>query len=189
MERGYSERMVRTQIHRARGKSRDAFFEGKNARASDSNLHFNITYYPVFQNVRSILKKLHILLAPDREHTKVFPEVKIAGFQNGKSITDYLVRAALPKINHAGGNETCEKSAYQVCDHVITIKNFATNACEKVFKIPRRHLDCNSEKFLYLLICKICHDTPILEKLKQNFAFDLTIIKVNTDLFKEGNRT
>ena len=94
MERGYSERMVRMQILKARGESRDSLLERGNTKTSDSKLTFNITYYPAFQNVRSMLEELQILLAPDKEHKKVrkfFPEVPIVGFRNGKSLKDYLV--------------------------------------------------------------------------------------------------
>ena len=45
------------------------------------------------------------MLAPDKEHKRVFPEVPIMGFRNGKSLKGYLVRAALPKIDNAGGSE------------------------------------------------------------------------------------
>ena len=71
MERGYSERMVRTQILKARGESRDILRERENTKTSDSKLSFNIAYYPAFQNVRSILEELQILLAPDKEHHKI----------------------------------------------------------------------------------------------------------------------
>ena len=48
----------------------------------ESKLTFNITYYPVFQNMRNILQELHLLLAPDKEHEKVFPDVPVVGFHN-----------------------------------------------------------------------------------------------------------
>ena len=44
-------------------------------------LTFNITYYPAFQN-RNISQKLHLLLAPYKEHKKVFPNVTVVGFHN-----------------------------------------------------------------------------------------------------------
>ena len=119
MEKGYIERMVRTQILKVRGQSRDSLPEQVNTRTSESKLTFNITYYPAFRNVRSILEELQILLAPDKEHKKVFPEVPIVGFRNGKSLKDYLVRAALPKMDNAGGSEPCGKGTCQVCDHII----------------------------------------------------------------------
>ena len=72
MEKGYSERMVRMQILKARGVSRNSFLEWENTRTPESKLTFNITYYPAFQNTRSILQELQILLVPDIEHKKVF---------------------------------------------------------------------------------------------------------------------
>ena len=65
---------------KARGESMDSLLERGNTRTSESQLTFNITYYPVFQNVRSILAEFQILLAPDKEHKEVFPEVPIVGF-------------------------------------------------------------------------------------------------------------
>ena len=58
MERGYSERLVKTHILKARSESRDSLLELGNTRAYESKLTFNITYYPAFQNVRSILQEL-----------------------------------------------------------------------------------------------------------------------------------
>ena len=114
MERGYSERMVRTQILKARDEFRDSLLERGNTKTSESNLTFNITYYPAFQNIRSILEELQILLAPDKEHKKVFPEVSIVGFQNGKSFKDYQVREVLPKTDNAGCSEPCGKGTCQM---------------------------------------------------------------------------
>ena len=173
MERGYSERMVRMQILKARGESRDSLLERGNTKTSDSKLTFNITYYPAFQNVRSMLEELQILLAPDKEHKKVrkfFPEVPIVGFRNGKSLKDYLVRAALPKMDNARGSEPCGKGTCEVCDHINTTNTFTTKACGEVFKIQSGPLNCNSEKVLYLLRCKICDDTPYVGKAKTKFC-------------------
>ena len=143
--------MVRTQILKVRGVSKDSLLERENIRTSESKSTFNITYYPEFQNVRSILQELQILLAPDKEHKKVFSEVPIVRFRNGKSLKDYLVRAALPKMDNAGGSEPCGKGTCQVCDHIITTNTFTTKACGEVFKIQSGSLNCNSEKVFYLL--------------------------------------
>ena len=106
-----------------------------------------MTYYPAFQNVRSILEEFEILLAPDNEH-KVFPEAPIVGFRNGKSLKDYLVRAALPKMENAGGSEPCGKGTCQVYDHMITTDTFTRKACGETFKIQSGPLNCNSENIL-----------------------------------------
>ena len=60
----------------------------------ENKLTFNITYYPAFQNTKTILEELQILLAPDKDHQKVFPKVPIVEFRNGKSLKDHLVRAS-----------------------------------------------------------------------------------------------
>ena len=60
--------MVRTQILEARGESRDRLLKQVKIITSESKLTFCFAYYAAFQNVRSILEKLKILLAPDKEH-------------------------------------------------------------------------------------------------------------------------
>ena len=80
MERDYSERLVRMQILKARGESRDSLLEQRHTRTSESKLTFNVTYYPAFEKVRSILQELQVLLAPNKEHKKVFTDVPIVGF-------------------------------------------------------------------------------------------------------------
>ena len=101
------------------------------------------TYYPVFQTVRSILEELQILLAPDKEHKNVFPEVPIVGFRNGKSLKDYLVRAVLPKTDNAEGSELSGKGTCQVCIHIIITNTVTTKACGEVFKVQSGPLNCN----------------------------------------------
>ena len=42
---------------------------------------FDIMYYPVVKNIRDILEELHILLAPDEQHRKVFKDIPRLGFK------------------------------------------------------------------------------------------------------------
>ena len=72
------------------------------------------------------MQKLQSLLAPNKEHKKVFPEALIVGFRNSKSLKDDLVKAALPKMDNAGGSEPCEKGNCQVCDHAVRTNTFTT---------------------------------------------------------------
>ena len=55
------------------------------------------------------MEELHILLTPNEEHKKVFPDVPVVGFRNGKSLKDYLVRAKLPKPKESGRCKPCGK--------------------------------------------------------------------------------
>ena len=85
----------------------------------ENKLTFNITYYPAFQNIKTILEELQILLAPDKENQKVFPNVPIVGLCNGKSLKDHLVRASLPILNQTSGSELYEKRNCQVCQFIV----------------------------------------------------------------------
>ena len=89
--------------------SRNNLLEREKQQMSEQKVTFNITYYPAFQNFRAIIKELHILLTSNKEHKEVFPNVQVIGFRNGKSLKNFLVRAALPKINGSGRCESCGK--------------------------------------------------------------------------------
>ena len=188
MERGYHGKMIRKQILRAREHSRKDLLEREKAKTSEPRLTFNITYYPVFQNIRNILQELHLLLAPDKEHKKVFPNVPVVGFRNSKNLKDYLVRAALPKTNETGRCEPRGKKACLVCNSIRTTATFTTEACGEVFKIQSGPLNCNSEKVLYLLKCKVCGEAPYVRKAKTKFRHRFNNYKSKLTAFKKGNR-
>ena len=48
------------------------------------------------------MEELHIFLTPTKERKKVFPNVPITGFQNGKTSKDFSVRATLPTLKESG---------------------------------------------------------------------------------------
>ena len=120
----------------------------KKTETNEQKLTFSISYYPVFQNLRNILRKLHFLLAPDKEHKKVYPNIYVVGFCNGKRLKDYLVRAALPKTNEAKRCELSGMKTCLVCNSIRATTTFATEACGGTFKIQSGALSCNSEKVL-----------------------------------------
>ena len=66
MERKYEDKKMSKQILRACEHSRNDPLERD-------------------QNVRAIMEELHILVTPDKDHTKVFPNVPVVGFRNGIS--------------------------------------------------------------------------------------------------------
>ena len=55
-------------------------------QTSEPKLTVKITYYSVFQNIGNILQERYLLLTPDKEHKKVFPNVPVVRFCNGKSL-------------------------------------------------------------------------------------------------------
>ena len=129
-----------------------------------------------------------MLLAPDKEHKKVFPDVPIVGFRNGKSLKDYLVRESLPKTNQIGRYEPCGKKTCLVCDSIRTTTTFTTEAFRETFKTQSGPLNCNSEKVLYLLKCKVSCEAPYAGKTKIKFQYKYNNYKSKHRAFKKENR-
>ena len=108
-ERDYSEKLVRKEILKARSQSRETLVNKEKISRNDDRVTFNITYYPVFKNIRIVLEELHILLAPDEQHRNVFTDIPRIGFKNGKCLKDHLVRSVLPKIDVADNSGPCSR--------------------------------------------------------------------------------
>ena len=114
MERGYNGKIIRKQTLRTGEHSRKDVLEREKAETSESKLTLNITYYPVFQNIRNILQELQLLLAPEFEHKMVFPKAPVTGFRSGKTLKDYLVQAVLPRNNETGRCEPRGKKLFSL---------------------------------------------------------------------------
>ena len=77
LERGYNSKLVWKEILWARKISRNELLDKEKSQGNDSKLTFNVTYYPVFRHLKNQLKELHVILACDEAHKKIFPEVPI----------------------------------------------------------------------------------------------------------------
>ena len=113
--KSYNKRVISKQVLRAREHSRNDLLERKKPQMSEQKLTFNIIFYPAFQNVRTIMKELHILSILNKEHKKVFPNVLVIGFRNGKGVKHFLFRATLIELNVGGRCEPCGKKTCLVC--------------------------------------------------------------------------
>ena len=134
------------------------------------------------------MEELHILLTPNKEHKKVFLNVPVIRFRNGKSLKDFLVRATLPKINGSGRCEPCEKKTCLVCDSKSTATTFTAEACQETFRIQTGPLTYDSEKFLYLLKCKVCSEVSYVGKAKTQFRYRFNNYKSKHRVFRKDNR-
>ena len=83
-ERGYSKKLVRKEILKARSQSGETILDKEGMPINDDIVAFNITHYPIFKNIRNILEEFHILLAQDEQHRKVFTDVLRISFKNDK---------------------------------------------------------------------------------------------------------
>ena len=99
--------MVRKEILRARAILRDAILEKVNIPEKQNKIIFNITYHPVFRDVRKILEELHAILAFDDRHKKVFPDVPMTGFKNNKNLKAHLARSQLSDLDEEDRSTPC----------------------------------------------------------------------------------
>ena len=134
------------------------------------------------------MEELHILLTPNKEHKKVFPDVSVVGFRSGKSLKGYLVRAKLSELEESGRYEPCGKKTCLICNSISTITTFTTEACQETFKIQKGPLSCDSKKVLYLLKCKVCGEVPYVEKAKTKFRYRFNNYKSKHKVFRKGNQ-
>ena len=161
--------MVRKQVLRAREHSRESLLKKVKSESNQNRLTINITYYPVFQNVRNILQELHILLTPDKEPKKVFQDIPVAGFLNGKSLKYHLVRVKLLNVEITGRFKSCGEGNCQVSDFICDTDTFSTKACGEIIKIQSGVINCNSQKVVYSLKCRICGENPYVDQGKGKF--------------------
>ena len=71
-ERGYSDKLLRQQILKARTHKRKDLLNNMKDKRNDYQLVFNIMYHPNFSKLKDTMSFLHLLLTPDQEHQKVF---------------------------------------------------------------------------------------------------------------------
>ena len=129
------------------------------------------------------MEELQILLAPDKEHQKVFPNVPIVGFRRGKSLKDHLARVSLCVLNNAFGSEPCGKRNFQVCQFIVNTDNFSPITADETFKINKGPLNCNSKKVVYLSEFKKCKN-PYVGKVQTKFRMSLNNYKSVHKSFK-----
>ena len=152
----------------------------------ERKLTFNITYYPAFKNVKIIMDELHILLTSNKEHKNVFAEFRNAGFQNGKSLLDFLVRAKLSKLEESARCEPCWKRTCLDCDSIGSSTTFTTEAHQETFTIQKGPLNFDSEKVFYLLKCNVCGEVSYVRKAETKFCYRFNNYKSKHRAFRKG---
>ena len=153
------------------------------SQGNDSKLTFNVTYYPVFRHLRNQLKELHVILACDEAHKKVFPEVPIIGFKNNKNLKSHLVRVALPDINEVGRFKPCggKIPPCQLCNNMKNTSTFKSKHSKEVYQI-KKNFNFNSKMIVYLIECRI-YGKQYNGSAVTNFVLELTTIKAHIVIF------
>ena len=123
-----------------------------------NKLVFNLTYHPAYSKLKHILSNINLLLTPDAQHRKVFPEVPIVDFKRGKSLRDLLVRAKFSVEKETDGKScSCQGKRCELCTFLVEHNTFTNKEVSDTYKIREGlHLDCNSKNVIYLITCKKC---------------------------------
>ena len=157
-ERGYKGKLVEDQIKRACEFDRNELLtKGKPARKNVLSL--NIEYHPAFSKLSRVLKELDCILQGDEQHRKVFGDTPLVGFRNGKSLKNTLVRAVLPRTDFSEdepGSKKCGRVNCEVCHNLVDAGGFESTSTGEKFTIKKGPLNCNSDKVVYLVTCKVC---------------------------------
>ena len=85
MKEAYREKSIHKEVLKPRSQSRETLSNKEKLQRNDDRVTFNIT-----NNIIIFLKELHISLAPDEQHRKVFTDIRRIGFEDGKSLKDHL---------------------------------------------------------------------------------------------------
>ena len=86
MGKGYNKKndKIKNQILSDQELSRNNLLEREKQQMSEKKLTFSTT---AFQNIKSKMDELHILLTPNKEHKKVYPKVSVQGFRMARLLT------------------------------------------------------------------------------------------------------
>ena len=95
---GYSDKLVRQQVLKARKHKRKHLFNDKENKRNVYRLLLNITCHPNFSNLKDTMPFLHLLLTSDQKHQKLSHKGSITGFRKAKSLKDILVRVKVSAV-------------------------------------------------------------------------------------------
>ena len=89
----------------------------------------------------------------------------LSGFGMARALRITWLEPNYPNLRRVGNVNHVGKSCL-VCDSISTSTTFTTKLCQKTSKIQKGPLNCDSEKVLYLLKCKVCGGAPYVEQAK-----------------------
>ena len=115
------------------------------------------------------MQELHTLLTSDQEQKNVFEDISVEGFRDGKILKKFFwLTPSYEMLNKQEDLNYVEKNR-QLCDFVHDADAFSTKACCEIFKMQNGLLNCNSQKLVYFLKCKIFGEDHHIVKVKTKF--------------------
>ena len=140
-ERGYSDKLVRKEILKARKFSRTELLNNQRKKENEDKLVLNITYHPSLAQFKNIMTGMHLLLTPDNEHNKVFRDVPIVGFRRAKSLKEILVKVKIPQIKNKGSCAPLKEPRCKICKHIAPTRNFTSSTTKLTYEIRPENLN------------------------------------------------
>ena len=133
--------MVSKELLRARAILRDVPLKKVNNQGKQNKITFHIRYHLVFRDVRKILEELHVILAPDDGHKKVFPDVPLIGLKNNKKLKTDLVRLQLPDLDEVGRSKPCGEKGppCHLCESIKDTCTFKSKHLDEIHKINKKY--------------------------------------------------
>ena len=102
-------------------------------------------------NIRNILEKLHVILAYDGGHNKIFPNVPMIG-TSGKA---HLIRSQLRDLDEIGRSVGRKIPPFHLWENMKDTCTFKSKHINEVHEINRKY-NCNSKMTVYLIECEMC---------------------------------
>ena len=152
--RGYSDKLVRKQILKARKFSRAELLHSRRKKENEDKLVLHIAFHPSLAQLRVIMTSIQVLLTLDNEHNKVFRDVPITEFRRAKSLKDFLVRTKVPQIKSKGWCSPCKGPRCEIFKHIVPTRNFTSSTTKRTFEIRPENINCRSKNVVYLISCK-----------------------------------
>ena len=81
----FSDKLVRKQILKAMKFSSKELLKKQGKKESEPKPVINISYHPSLAQLKNIMTRIHLLLTPDNEYSKMLGDVNIIGFCRGKN--------------------------------------------------------------------------------------------------------
>ena len=169
-DRGYSSRLINTQINKALVIPRsEALKPTSNKDKKLKRVPLAVTYHPSLPGISGILRRHLPLLHSSPKCRKAIPNQPIVAYRRSPNIKDIVVRSTLPSLTPPlQGSYPCGETDCKCChhglhgdvgivylSHTVEATTFTSSSTGETFPI-RKYMTCKSANVIYLITCKTC---------------------------------
>jgi hypothetical protein len=171
-ERGYSSRLISTQINKALSIPRsEALKPTGSSNSSLDRVPLVVTYHPSLPSISKIIHRHLPLLHSSGKCRKAISNPPVVAHRRSANLKDLLVRSTLPRTTPPlRGSYPCGGLSCKSCNHKNvhsdvgrlsishTTENatFTSSSTGETFSIGK-HMTCKSDNVIYLITCTSCN--------------------------------